>query len=257
MSTTKIQVGPRLPTSPSLRRAGRTGRLAGAYGTARPEAGPYLFSRLAAAILLCLAFTGSATAAPITHDLGQGLTYVHVAGLPADLPGQKDLRACVLDLRYTPGDDTAAAALAAWLKFHASARTPVYVLANADTAPPLLAVLAPGHLPAGTLTIGRLGHGFTPDIAVRTDDAIERRAFDALASGTPPASLLQENSGKTRYDEAAIVRQLAGDEPPAGTGRPPETGSADEAVPPPLIDRTLQRAVHVHHGLAALKLFRG
>ncbi|MBK8856328.1 MAG: hypothetical protein IPN11_01170 [Opitutaceae bacterium] len=219
--------------------------------------GPGLFSRLAATLLLCLAFTGSATAAPITHDLGQGLTYVHVAGLPADLPGQKDLRACVLDLRYTRGDDTAAAALAAWLKFHASARTPVYVLANADTATPLLAILTPDRLPAGTLTIGRPGGGFTPDIAVQSDAAAERRAFNALASGAQPASLLQENSGKTRYDEAAIVRQLAGDEPPAGTGHPPETGSADEAVPPPLIDRTLQRAVHVHHGLAALKLFRG
>ena len=196
-------------------------------------------------------------AAPITHDLGQGLTYVHVGNLPADLPGQKDLRACVLDLRYTPGNDAAAAALAAWLKFHASARTPVFVLANADTAKPVLAILAPGQLPAGTLTIGRAGHGFTPDIAVQTDAATERRAFDALARGVLPASLLQENSGKTRYDEAAIVRHLAGDEVPAGTVRQPETDTADETVPPPLIDRTLQRAVHVHHGLAALKLFRG
>ncbi len=196
-------------------------------------------------------------AAPITHDLGQGLTYVHVASLPADLPGQKDLRACVLDLRYTQGDATAAAALAAWLKFHVSARTPVFVLANADTATPLLTILAQGQLPAGTLTIGRLGHGFTPDIAVHTDAATERRAFDALARGVLPASLLQENSGKTRYDEAAIVRHLAGDEVPAGTVRQPETDTADETVPPPLIDRTLQRAVHVHHGLAALKLFRG
>lgn len=220
-------------------------------------AGPYLFSRLAAVIFLCLALAGIATAAPVTHDLGQGLTYVRVASLPADLPGQKDLRACVLDLRYTPGDVTAAAALAAWLKFHASARTPVFVLANADTAAPLLGILTPGQLPAGTLTIGRVGNGFTPDIAVRTDAALERRACDALAHGALPASLMQENSGKTRYDEAAIVRQLAGDEVPAGIARHPETNSADETVPPPLIDRTLQRAVHVHHGLAALKLFRG
>jgi hypothetical protein len=209
------------------------------------------------AILLCLAFAGSAIALPITHDLGQGLIYVHVASLPADLPGQKDLRACVLDLRYTQGDDAAAAALAAWLKFHASARTPVLVLANSDTAAPLLAILTPGQLPAGTLTIGRVGNGFTPDIAVHTDAALEHRASAALARGALPASLLQENSGKTRYDEAAIVRQLAGDEVPGGTARLPETDSADGIAPPPLIDRTLQRAVHVHHGLAALKLFRG
>jgi hypothetical protein len=224
-----------------------------AYTRYAPTSGHYLLP----VIFLCLALTGIAAAAPLTHDLGQGLTYVHVASLPADLPGQKDLRACVLDLRYTPGDATAAAALAAWLKFHASARTPVLVLANADTAAALLEILTPGQLPAGTLTIGRVGNGFTPDIAVHTDAALERRAFDALARGTPPASLLQENSGKTRYDEAAIVRQLAGDEVPAGNARPPETDSADEPVPPPLIDRTLQRAVHVHHGLAALKLFRG
>jgi hypothetical protein len=102
-----------------------------------------------------------------------------------------------------------------------------------------------------------VGNGFTPDIAVHTDAALEHRASAALARGALPASLLQENSGKNRYDEAAIVRQLAGDEVPGGTARQPETDSADGIAPPPLIDRTLQRAVHVHHGLAALKLFRG
>jgi len=233
----------------------RTGRVWRAQvEPARPEAGPYPIACFAQFILFFLALTAPLAATPITHDLGRGLTYVHVASLPADLPGQKDLRACVLDLRYTQGDEAAAAALAAWLKFHASARTPVFVLANANTATPLLEILTPGRLPAGTLTIGRLGNGFTPDIAVRTEETIERRAFDALASGALPASLLQENSGKTRYDEAAIVRQLAGDDTPDSNGRDPET---DATMPPPLIDRTLQRAVHVHHGLAALKLFRG
>jgi hypothetical protein len=196
-------------------------------------------------------------AAPIAHDLGEGLTYLRATTLPADLPAGNNLRACVLDLRYATGDTAAAVALAGWLKFHGSVRTPVFILANAATAAPLLDVLIPGALPAGTLTLGVPGPGFVPDLAVNTPADEELSAFAVLAQGTPPAGLLRENSDKVRYDEAAMVRDLAQGERPSATEPTPLVTQAAAPPPSPPIDRTLQRAVHVHRGLAALRLLRG
>lgn len=215
-------------------------------------------SRRVAAFLLLLALPGLLRAgAPVVRELGGDLAYFRATTLPAELPAGRNPRACVLDLRYATGDAAAAAALAAWLQFHASARTPVFILANAATATPLLGVLTPGRLPTGTLTLGVPGPGFAPDLAVNTAADVERRAFDALAQGTPPATLLQENAGKARYDEAAMVREMAAGLRPADTEPVPEITGEAVVTPVPLIDRTLQRAVHVHRGLAALKLLRG
>jgi hypothetical protein len=208
-------------------------------------------------VLLALPAICPLPAAPLTHELSRDLTYVRATALPADLPGQMDLRACVLDLRYATGDEAAAVALAGWLKFHASARTPVFIIANAATAAALLDVLPPRALPAGTLTLGLPGPGFTPDIAIKTDADTERRAYDAFAPVNPSAALVDENDGKIRYDEAAMVRELAAGATPADHEPAPEINPAAPAAPAPLIDRTLQRAVHVHRGLATLKLLRG
>ncbi len=207
-------------------------------------------------ILLQLVFAGALSAAPVTHDLGQGLTYVRVAALPLDLPASQQVRACVLDLRSAAGDEAAALALAAWLKFHAAERRPVFILANGDTAAPLRAALASNRLPAGALTLGRPTTGFTPDIAVDFEPAAEARALALLAAGTAPADLLQENAGKVRYDEAEMVRELAGKPSPADPAESDTPAAAAKPTEPP-IDRTLQRAVQVHRGLAALKRFRG
>ena len=53
-----------------------------------------------------------------------------------------------------------------------------------------------------------------------------------------------------------MVRELAGEVSPAD---PAESNgpAATAKSAAPLIDRTLQRAVQVHRGLAALKRFRG
>lgn len=203
-------------------------------------------------ILLIVCIAGSLGAAPVTHDLGQGLTYVRASTLPGDLPPSHQVRACVLDLRSAAGDESAAFALAAWLKFHATARRPVFILANGDTAAPLRAMLATDRLPAGALTLGRPSAGFTPDIAVNVDAAAEAQVLSLLADGTPPADLLQENTGKARYDEARMVRELAGSVSPEDP-----TASDAAAQPATPVDRSLQRAVQVHRGLAALRRFRG
>lgn len=207
-------------------------------------------------ILFAIGIVGALAAAPITHDLGQGLTYVRAAAIPVDLPASQQVRACVLDLRNATGDETAALALAAWLKFHAAERSPVFILANGATAAPLRAMLATDRLPAGALTLGRPAAGFTPDIAVNVEPESEARVLAQLAAGRSPADLLQENPDKARYDEAQMVRELAGAAPveePAEDVAP----AADAKPAAPLVDRTLQRAVHVHRGLAALKRFHG
>lgn len=209
-------------------------------------------------LLVLFAFAaGRNLAAPITRDLGGGLTYVRAAVLPVDLPGQKDLRACVLDLRYGTGDESAAVAFAAWLKFHSSARTPVFILANAETATPVLEVLASSRLPAGSLTLGLPSPGFSPDVVIKTDADSERRAYNALTQTGSPEALIQENNGKSRYDEATMVREQTEIESPSVSPPTPEPLADQPRVPPPLLDRTLQRAVQVHRGLSALNLIRG
>jgi hypothetical protein len=193
-------------------------------------------------------------AAPVLHcgsepsDLGQGLSYLRTVTLSIDLPTWPTPKAVVLDLRYTTGDETAAAALTAWLQARAGA--PTFVLANPETAAPLRQALSAVRLPAGTLTVGRADDEFTPDIivAVTTDD--DQTAWNALTAGTEPATLIADNLGKVRNDEAAIVRRHQ-------NGASGETETVDDSPAPisVLPDRVLQRAVQLHRGLRVFGVF--
>jgi hypothetical protein len=211
-----------------------------------------LFSLLALAFVLSVA-----RAAPIATDLGLGLAYHRVHALPADLPSAQTLQGqpCVLDLRYTTGDTAAATALAAWLKFHATARTPVFVLANAGTASALLNVLVKRDAFAGLIVLGAPAPGFTPDLAIAA--ANERTAYDAAETGTPLDQLVTTPVDKPRNDEAKLARERQAETPtpPAEAEVPSPTPvtAAKPAAPPPLIDLVLQRAVQLHRTLLALK----
>ena len=220
---------------------------------------------------LALVLAGAATlapAAPLTRDLGQGLAYHRVATLPADLPvvaaGPK--QPCVLDLRYARGDASAGTALDAWLKFNATARAPVFLLLNADTAPAVLAPLAARLPAAGLIVIGTASAALKPDLALKLAPAEERRAYDALAAGATVASLVIDSPDKRRNDEARLAQDHRGLPYPATLARTaddslddlaPELPAAEKspkpATPPPLIDLALQRAVHLHRSLQALK----
>jgi hypothetical protein len=138
-------------------------------------------------------------------------------------------------------EDTAAA-FAAWLKFRASPRTPVFVLANGDTAAPLLKLLAQGERGAGVVLIGIESERFRPDVPVKSTSADERRAFDALEQGATVIALLADQPNKARHDEASLTRD-----------RPTDPLAADEKPATALIDLTLQRAVHLHRALVAMK----
>ncbi|MDP3070454.1 MAG: hypothetical protein Q8N18_09210 [Opitutaceae bacterium] len=201
-----------------------------------------------AGIFSALAATWAA-AAP-ERDLGLGLVYVRVKHLPADLPAPPAGKAppCVVDVRYIEADAAAVTTFAAWLRFRAAPRTPVFVLANALTSPALLDALAPRLPGDGIIVIGAAGGSFRPDSAVRISAEEERRAYDALEQGAALETLLADNPDKVRNDEARLVHGSAGQPSPDGADESPTPRR-----PPPLIDAALQRALHLHRALLALK----
>lgn len=186
--------------------------------------------------------------APLTRDLGRNLAYHRVRSLPADLPDAMRKQPRVLDLRYVRADDTAAAALHAWLKANASSRTPIFVLANASTDRELVAPLLGRGAVASVLLIGAEGRNFTPDIPVQISAEDERRAYDALEAGIELSLLLTDNPNKVRNDEASLSRDRSSDPSPSAT-----TAEAAKDASAPPIDAALQRAVHLHRTLLALR----
>jgi hypothetical protein len=95
-------------------------------------------------------------------------------------------------------------------------------------------------------------------VVVRTDEDTDRRAYEALATGTPVTQLISGKIEKERYDEAVLVQEFKNGNPDPAP--PPaldptagkHSGTAEKAAVP-LIDHVLQRAVHLHHALLALR----
>jgi hypothetical protein len=198
-------------------------------------------------------------AAPFTRDLGEGLVYHRITNLPADLPTAEAARKqpCVLDLRFVRGDAAAGTALDAWLKFRATSRTPVLLLINGETAAAVLAPLA-ARLPSpGLVVIGTASPGLTPDLALKLAPAEERLAYDALAAGATVESVLNDSPEKIRDDEAQLAKEHRARPTPAPplSDDPPDDPPSTKPTPPvaPPIDSALQRAVHLHRALKALK----
>ncbi len=225
--------------------------------------------RFLALLILCSLFAMvRLSAAPLALDLGNGLAYHRAHLIPADLPVSSPAKPhpLVLDLRYATGDSNAAVALSAWLKFHAATRTPVFILANADTSPVLRAAFEDRDRTAGLIVLGAASADFEPDVALVIEPVTERRAYDALENGTPLTALIAPPLEKSRNDEARLVASRLPDRAPASNedSEPPVIPSATSvasnapgapATPPatPLIDVVLQRAVHLHRALLALK----
>jgi len=208
-------------------------------------------------ILPILLGFGAATAAaiPLNRDLGQGLSYIRVHSLPEDLPAGDSLRgrACVLDVRYVPGGDPAsAAALAQWLKSHASPHAPVLLLANRQTGADLLASFSSADAIPGLVIIGPAAPGFAPDIALPISPDEDRKAYDAMERGVAVNALLNDDPDKPRNDEARLARDHLSDGDFPDTPAEPDAGDAKKR-PPQLIDAVLQRAIQLHRSLLALK----
>ncbi len=124
----------------------------------------------------------------------------------------------------------------------------MFVLVNAATEPALLALLAARGAGPNVVVLGAAHGTFAPDIAIEIPPENERLAYDALEQGAELAALLSENADKVRNDEA----RLANDHSPENAERSAASKAGNRAPTPPL-DTTLQRAVHLHRALRALK----
>lgn len=189
-------------------------------------------------------------AKPLELDLGQGLRYFRLRDIPADIPPKEDGRPapCVIDVRYTESTSDGAKAFMAWLKLRASTRSPVFVLANARTASALLKAFEGTAPRAGVLLVGVPSSRFQPDIPVEISAEDERRAYDALDKDVPIMSLLRDNPDKVRNDEASLSRDRLADASAESAAK-----AAAPKQPAPPVDAALQRAVHLHRSLVALR----
>lgn len=190
--------------------------------------------------LLALALARAAVPA----DLGEGLAYVRLKALPADLPPSPRAGPLVADLRFLPATAEQAAAFGAWLGFQARPGVPLLLVANRETGEELRRVLA-GPRPPAVVLIGVPGPGFTPDLEVTAAPEADRQAYAALDAGSTLAGLLADHPGKVRQDELSL--RLGGE-----STRPPSPG-AGPAPAEPVVDAALQRAVHLHRAHRALR----
>lgn len=209
-------------------------------------------------VLLFLGLIVSLHAAAPVRDLGEGLVYIRAAHLPADLPAGFTVPAGVLDLRYASADPASAQALSAWLRSRSAAPALTFVLVNSATARVALDVLAHHAVLPGLLTLGPNPADYTPDINVPVDPDEEQRAYAALPETADIATLLDPAPPKIRHDEAAIEKAMGNaggaSDPMPGLEITPETPTDPAtATPAPPVDRTLQRAVHIHRGWLALR----
>lgn len=208
--------------------------------------------RSLAALLASLVLAAAVSTASTKADLGEGLAYFRVHTLPADLPGAgMKAGATIIDLRYLGAAPAPTVALLAWLRFHATASTPVIVIVNAGTAAPLRDAVARLAGTPGLLTVGSDLGGDAADIQVAPAPADERIAYDAFDHGTPVETLITQNADKPRHDEASLAQSHAADDDTAGADDT-DASSDPATTPTPPFDVALQRAVDIHRTLLAL-----
>lgn len=198
--------------------------------------------------------------APATEltELGQGLSYLRISSLAASDAALREAVSgagpLVLDLRYTTGSDDALASLRAALTGH-PATAPLFILISPATSPAIAQAITAS--PAAVLTLGLAGSRPTPKVVVQSDPATDRRAYDALANGTPVATLISGKIEKEHFDEATLVKEFKNGNPDAEPPPAPDPTApkANDPAPKdtPLVDRVLQRAVHLHRAMIALR----
>lgn len=219
--------------------------------------------------ILFLVLSASIQAAA-PSDLGQGLTYLRIQSL---VKSAQDLRAAllrpaplVLDLRYT-ADEPAAADVLRELNSQ-PAKPRLYVLVSPATPTSVAGILTTTSTPL--VTLGVKDSVPVAQVVVAQTPEADRAAYDAVESGTALVQLIAGKIEKERFDEAALVQEFKNGHheahPPAvpallssenkggsqveGSEAGPAKPADSPAVP---TDRVLQRAVHLHRALLALK----
>jgi hypothetical protein len=213
--------------------------------------------RLLALLAVGAGFAPGAFAAQSSpQDLGQGLNYFRVHALADDAKALEAAvagnAALVIDVRFASARPEDVALFEHALAQHHGAEL-LCVLVSPATPAAFAAALADGT--GRFTTLGVSGAAPSPKVVVEQAAETDRRAYDALDAGTPLAALLSGKIEKDRYDEAALMNDFSngntsGEPPPAPD---PKTIKDAPEKPPVLIDRVLQRAVHLHRALAAIK----
>jgi hypothetical protein len=191
-------------------------------------------------------------------DLGQGLSYLRIHSVAeSEVVLRKAIsgaQALVLDLRYATADEASASLVKSAIAGR-STETPLFVLVSPATPAALVPVIS-GHSPA--LTLGAPGSTPAPKVVVRTDAAGDRRAYDALDAGTELSKLVTGKIEKERFDEASLVQEFKNGHdpvpPPLADPTAPKTEAAPKEAPVmPPTDRVLQRAIHLHRAMLAVR----
>ena len=199
-------------------------------------------------------------------DLGNNLAYLRVHSLADSDPELKAAlalkHAYVLDVRYATATDDAIAALKNSLATHPT-DAPLFVLISPATPAGIIEVInSPTH--AKLITLGIAGTQPAPRIEVRTSPETDRAAYDAFDHGKSLIELVTGKMEKDRYDEAALVHEFKNGNPdpesalsvdPTKSKTANGADKSDDAAEPtePLRDRVLQRALHLHQALLALR----
>lgn len=186
-------------------------------------------------------------------ELGPDLGYVRIHSIVGEheaiTAALLKYRAVVLDLRYPLDERDAGEILRQELASHA-AKPRLYVLVSPATPVPVVGVIASTPV-RWLLTLGVKGSRPEPQVVIEQTAKADRAAYAALESGTPLAQLVSGKIEKERFDEASLVKEFKNGNHDA---RPPEASPTPgkETTTPP-IDRVLQRALHLHRALQALK----
>lgn len=197
---------------------------------------------LSVVLLACLGL--AARAAELAPDLDYLRVYSAVLERETIAAALAKPRALVLDLRY-PQDERGADEALRQAFVHRAPGVRVYVLVSPATPVPLVGVVAADPK---LLTLGVKGARPEPRVGVLQSADDDRRAFDAHTSGTPLADLIAGRIDKERFDEATLVEEFKN-----GYVERQPLPSPDTDAEPRLTDRVLQRALHLHRALQALK----
>jgi hypothetical protein len=204
--------------------------------------------------ILGLLFSGLCLPAQAAEpvELASDLTYlrVHSLVLEREILSATMLksRALVLDLRYPLDERDAGETLRQELASH-PAKPRLYILVSPATPVPVVGAIAGSSVKF--VTLGVKGSKPEPKVVIMQTAEDDRRAYDAHKAGTSLADLITGKLDKERFDEASLVHEFKNGNPDP---KLPETGPATTpGAPGRLTDRVLQRALHLHRALQALK----
>ncbi|HWA28723.1 MAG TPA: hypothetical protein VG734_23940 [Lacunisphaera sp.] len=220
-------------------------------------------------LLACCLLTAALRAVPAVQpiDLAPDLAYLRVQSIVID----RDLiaatlakpRSLVLDLRQTFDERDAGDVLRQLLGGPAGDAR-LYVLVSPTTPVPVVGAIAASS--RRLITLGVKGSRPEPEVVVLQSADDDKKAYAALIAGAPPTDLISGRIEKERFDEASLVKEFKNGNhnaqpPDMGDGTtPPASPAPNGPTKPPagdppakLTDRVLQRAVHLHRALQALK----